>query len=342
MFYCRYAGNPGGPHYERWREEFGRRWLAADFQPVGRDYIANEFRATEHSFLAVCTMRGTPVQISRRDDVAERARGSLYFIIASGTPLQIAQRGRSSDLRVGEMALMSADEPATITQIMQGSRWSIRLPRNVLKDMWKNFDDKIARPVTADRGLPKLLLQQIDTAHRFGPRLAASVNHAMAQHILDLVGLCLGVDKDATHLATHRGRAAARLDAIKADLVRDIARSQLGLAAVAARHGLSARYVQHLFERAGTSFTSFVLEQRLRLAYRLLRDPSHHWRKVSDIACAAGFSDISYFNRAFKARFGATPRDVRATAVHEHCGVEPMPEADEELPEPLQVIAGIS
>ena len=54
------------------------------------------------------------------------------------------------------------------------------------------------------------------------------------------------------------------------------------------------------------------LEPRLLSTYRLLREPTSKSRKISDIATAAGFSDISYFNRAFRARFGATPTDIRA------------------------------
>ena len=75
---------------------------------------------------------------------------------------------------------------------------------------------------------------------------------------------------------------------------------------------MSTRYVQHLFQLYGVTFTNFVLEQRLLSAYRLLREPTSKSRKISDIATAAGFSDISYFNRAFRARFGATPTDIRA------------------------------
>ena len=113
-------------------------------------------------------------------------------------------------------------------------------------------------------------------------------------------------------MAEQRGLAAARFDAIKADILRELATPALCLDRLASRHRVSGRYIQHLFERAGTSFTSFVLEQRLLLAYRLLRDPTHAWRKVSDIAASAGFVDISYFNRSFKVRYGTTPREVRA------------------------------
>jgi AraC-like DNA-binding protein len=57
-----------------------------------------------------------------------------------------------------------------------------------------------------------------------------------------------------------------------------------------------------------------VLEQRLLRAARLLRDPLHRSRKVSDIAHVAGFNDVSYFHRTFRRRFGMTPSDMRHQA----------------------------
>ena len=309
MFQCRYAGVPRGPHFEQWRDEFESRWLAADFEPVEADHIDNEFRGSEHSFLGLCRMSGTPVHTTRRNET----RDWVHLILASGSRVQTRQRGRSNDLGLGQMTLVSATEPCRVTLTMKGSRWSIRIPARFLGEICRDFDDKIAEPVTAPDELTKLLLQQIETTHQFGPRLGAAANHAMAQHILDLVALCLGTDRDAAHAAEQRGLAVARLDAIRGDILRNLRASELRLEHLAARHRVSARYIQNLFEQAGTSFTSFVLEQRLRTAYRLLRDPSHQWRKVSDIAAAAGFPDISYFNRAFKVRFSMTPRDVRAT-----------------------------
>jgi AraC-like DNA-binding protein len=311
VFGYKYAGKPNGQPYELWREEFGREWLAADFSPIESDYVVSEFTASQHSFIALGNMRGSPLHMDRRNDLAENLCNHLFLIVASGCNMRASQHGRSIELSREDMTLLSANEPARLTQLTAGDRWSIRIPHRLLADLCKNVEDKIARPIARSE-LTKLLLHQIETAHRFGPTLDATAAHATGQYVLDLVVLCLGTDRDATHIAKHRGLASARLDSIKAEILRCLSRSNLGLAHIAAGPGLSKRYVQHLFERSGMSYTSFVLEQRLLLAHRLLRDPKHRSRKISDIAAVSGFSDISYFNRAFRGQFKATPKDIRA------------------------------
>jgi AraC-like DNA-binding protein len=57
-----------------------------------------------------------------------------------------------------------------------------------------------------------------------------------------------------------------------------------------------------------------VLDQRLARAHCMLGDPRFADRTISAIAFAAGFGDLSYFNRVFRARYDATPSDVRAGA----------------------------
>jgi AraC-like DNA-binding protein len=85
----------------------------------------------------------------------------------------------------------------------------------------------------------------------------------------------------------------------------------LSLDAVAARQGISPSYVRKLFESDRTSFTDFVLSQRLARAHRLLGDPRSTGHAIGDIALAAGFGDLSYFNRAFRRRYGVTPGGLR-------------------------------
>ena len=47
------------------------------------------------------------------------------------------------------------------------------------------------------------------------------------------------------------------------------------------------------------------------MAARLLADPGRAGRRVTDIAYAVGFKDASHFTRAFKSRYGVSPREYR-------------------------------
>jgi AraC-like DNA-binding protein len=133
----------------------------------------------------------------------------------------------------------------------------------------------------------------------------------------DLLALSLGATREAAAMARARGAQAARLEAIKSDVLTNLAARDLTLDAVARRHGISPRYVRKLFESVGTSFSDFVVEQRLAQAHRRLTDPRFAARAISAIAFEVGFGDLSHFNRTFRRRFGATPSEVRAAGLRQ-------------------------
>src|SRR5262249_48472759 len=104
----------------------------------------------------------------------------------------------------------------------------------------------------------------------------------------------------------------------KADILAHLGMRDLSLDTVAKRHGISPIYVRKLFEGDDTSFTQFVRDERLARAHRLLSDPRFANRSIAALALEAVFGDLSYFNRAFRRRFGVSPSDVRAVAKGEH------------------------
>lgn len=129
--------------------------------------------------------------------------------------------------------------------------------------------------------------------------------------LLDLGVLALGATPQAKARASARGLRQARLKAIQADLRVNAWRGELSLQWLAARHGISARYVRALFEQEGTAFSDYLLELRLQRAFRQLASPGHARGTVSAIAYDAGFNNLSWFYRAFKQRFAMAPGDVR-------------------------------
>jgi AraC-like DNA-binding protein len=168
-----------------------------------------------------------------------------------------------------------------------------------------------ARVIAADNGALRFLSSYVQLLEAQSP---APLQRLAVAHVHDLVKLMLGTGEEVVELAGASGVRAARLRTIKQDIIRNLDRNDVSIGALAKRHQLTARYIQMLFESEGGTLTDFVLAQRLARAHRRLCDPRRAAEKISAVAFDCGFGDLSYFNRAFRARFGATPSEVRAQA----------------------------
>jgi AraC-like DNA-binding protein len=100
-----------------------------------------------------------------------------------------------------------------------------------------------------------------------------------------------------------------RLAVILAEIERNVADPKLSGKIVAARVGITERYLQQLMESQGETFSRYLLRLRLdKAAGMLVAKPL---TRVSEVAFQCGFNDLSYFNRSFKTRFGESPRTYR-------------------------------
>ena len=179
------------------------------------------------------------------------------------------------------------------------------------------LDDCFGRAVVQDSEALRLLTGYIDLFDQNSQALNGALRQLAVTHVHDLMVLTLGASRNAAEAAGGCGRRAARLHAIKSDVVNSLCEPELSLTQIAARHHVTPRYVQALFEQEGTTFSSFLLDRRLAYVHRMLRDPMRATKPISRIVYEAGFGDLSHFNRAFRRRFGATPSEVRAEAARD-------------------------
>ena len=107
---------------------------------------------------------------------------------------------------------------------------------------------------------------------------------------------------------------SGRRQAVLAEIAGSYLNPALSVETIAAKLGLSRRYVFALLRESGTGFSDRVLELRLQAAFAILRDPDRAALRVSEVAYAAAFNEVSHFNRCFRRRFGTTPTNVRAAS----------------------------
>lgn len=81
--------------------------------------------------------------------------------------------------------------------------------------------------------------------------------------------------------------------------------------ALAALLGISTRYLRQLFAQYETTFSRYLLEQRLQRAHGILKTLPEGNGRVSRVAFDCGFNNPSHFTRVFSEHFGTPPSRVK-------------------------------
>ncbi|MQY13501.1 Transcriptional activator FeaR [Streptomyces sp. RB5] len=98
---------------------------------------------------------------------------------------------------------------------------------------------------------------------------------------------------------------------ITAYALAHISDPDLRVDSVARRFGISPSRLHRLFRGRHDTFAAWLRAERLRRVHRDLRDPALSGRTVAAIAARWGLYDPGHLSRAFKARYGRTPAQIR-------------------------------
>lgn len=302
------------PESERlplFNEVLGRQVMRLEVDPLTGHRFHSDVLMRRLPGLVIHWTTSSPRHIRRTRELLSDGNDNLFFQCVSGVR-KAEHLGREIFASPGDGIAYSCAETSSLVVQSDYRTINMTIPRLALGYRLRDADGCLARPLPGDSPAQRLLLGYLGMLRQEGSTPTQELREAVVDHVYDLLLLALGATRDAADVAKKRGVRAARLAAIKRSVLDNL--SSITFSEITAQHRLSPRYVQTLFEDDGTTFTQFVLDERLGLAWRILAGPRSAGRKVADIAYSCGFSDLSYFNRRFRRRFGVSPSEVRPTA----------------------------
>lgn len=312
FFKVAFSGDAADQAFTDWREQIGRQFLRCDYQPMSSERVYIDHRIHVLPHMSVGRFSTTPVLAKRGRDLVERDSGDVLMVLAMSGTVGMQQGADPLELHRGSLAILDVTQSSTA--INDGTCLGLRLDRRRVAHYCRHVEDLFGKSLPRINDHVVLLLRYLEIVTDLEPMLDAAAIRLVDQHIVDLLGLALGATGHVAEMAQRTGLRAARAAAIRHSIGVRLQDQALSLTSLAREFGISERYIQLIFEDMGTNFTHYVLEQRLQLAHRMLHNPAlDHWR-ISDIAFGAGFGDLSYFNRAFRRRFGDTPSAFRLAA----------------------------
>jgi AraC family transcriptional regulator, positive regulator of tynA and feaB len=235
------------------------------------------------------------IQLSLSGEVDYRLNGAvqrlspgdfLIYDMASGTELELPGPTRMLSLCIPRDALRRCIAcPEAIASIaVSGQRGAAALVSRYLRDFW----------ATVGAGL------DVGSAVRF------------AHIAMELVASAYAAMPEAR--ATQTGQPVQQHLRIRSYIEGQLANPDLTPTTIARALDMSQSYLHRLFGSQPESIARYILRRRLEECHRTLSDPLLRNRGVSSVALEHGFNSLSYFCRAFRARYGSTPTDVRRTA----------------------------
>jgi AraC-like DNA-binding protein len=299
--------------FRLWSDIYTDRFGEADISCLDRPFSTHS-KFAQLGDLGLVQFQGTIQRYGRtaRQAAADQREDFLIGFSRCQSRLQVTQRDREVPLLPGGMIIYTNAE-SSVCHCDGENAWSgFSVPRARLNGLVANADDLVGRPLDPARSAIRHLGRYVD----FLLGSEEIVEHRplvekIGNILLDLTVLALGAGGEAAEVARGRGLRAARVREILAELDAGFSDSAFSAHTVARKLGLSPRYVQELVQETGVSFTERLLELRLQKARATLLDPRHDRSRVGDIALSCGFNEVSYFNRRFRARFGASPMQFR-------------------------------
>jgi AraC-like DNA-binding protein len=300
------SGIPEHDRDEFIRDFYGRIQMRLRLEPDPEHQLAFDARTLILPEL-ICSMaslspmtwhRTTELMADGNDDIAMSWNKGGHRVSLPG-------RGEVTT-RPGTAAMLPLDRRWTVQT--EDSRWTMALQvkRSVLAPLVKNLDDIPPDHIGREQAAHRLLFDYLSSLlNAPSPEALAPL---VSRHIVDILAASLSAGRSEP---PKPGIRAARLAGIKQHISRNLRDPALSADQVSQKFGISGRYVRRLFAEDGTSFSDYVVEQRLAHVHSCLLDRRQLLRRIADIASEVGFADPSTFYRQFRLRYGRTPTEIR-------------------------------
>jgi AraC-like DNA-binding protein len=306
---------PENKRLAMWREIYGRAITNVDIEPIGdQPFHADVTFNLLPNVNIVAGSRSPAHYYATPELIARGGQDMVALSVLRSGAASATQFGNELIDGIGSAAVLTPSDPSISSMLTPGTFITLAVSRPMVAALMPDYTQSFGRSIPVQNAALALLIRYLDVVRSGDELTTPAVGQRIADHIIDLSVLALGARGDRAELARQRGGKAARLGAIRSDILNSLGRNDLSTELIAARHGISPRYVRKLFEEDGSSFSAFVLSERVMRAHRMLVDRRFAHLNIAQVAHESGFSDISYFNRAFRRHFGARPSDYRETA----------------------------
>jgi AraC-like DNA-binding protein len=293
-----------------WHEAIGRAYFPLDLTFRRPEAFDGELTMWQLGQVSLSRLTSDGMMY-RRLPKHLQVRGPEEFLVTipAKSEVRFTQSGKEVRANPGAFFIERSHEPYEFSHAEAADLWVMKLSSEMLGGRIRAPDRFCSLEFDATNGANGLFVDMVHLIpHRY-EAMTEETRSTVGRQLADLLALALQSDERVLNSGGSTVRAAhlARIDAF---VRRQIDDPDLSPDKVAAGCGISVRYLHELLRDTNETLSQWIRDQRLAAAQADLANPADK-RSIGEIAYTRGFTDQAQFSRAFRARYGMTPKEAR-------------------------------
>lgn len=294
---------------EAWRDRVSLLWDCLPSTSTERpNFIEGTLRSTVISSMLAVRANYSTMFCRRDEKILAHSEIDHYLIHIYSSGEHIGNfEGRESIGRSGDIRIIDLSKPFS-SNVASGKTISLMVPRTLLASTLERFDvhGVILKPTDPVIRLLRNLILGINAPNfSVTPEQGVAIEESVSNLLRASLSAGLGIPREYLGITSVLREEVSRFISVH------LANPDLGPEMLTRHFRLSRAHLYRMFEGAG-GVARFIRTKRLDAAYRSLLNPAMRHQNITQIAYGNGFANNNQFLRAFRARFGVAPSDVRS------------------------------
>lgn len=293
-----------------WREIMSDVYYSLEIQRSRIDSLRARIRQYDIGDVSITNFDADQQRVFRtRSRISGDPDDSFVFIMPVRKELYFSQNGRSGFVKPGGYVLISTSEFYELSCPDEFMNWTVKISGEAFRKRLPYVDDITACRFANNPRMANIAQKYVVPLGMAYCSVKTPNAISLSRNLIDMLALVIESEVETSSEETQSQLYIRHR--IMTYIRNNIDDPNLAPKPIAEANGVSVSYLYKIFSACNMTVGSFIMAERLQLAYERLAVGGPARSTVAEVAYSCGFVNPSHFSRVFRKNYSISPRAVR-------------------------------